>query len=62
MTYLPRVLYFGLRREISLVSKSSVPEYNKQAEEKGINKTVWKDFQNLDDFSAELKKLILEII
>jgi len=45
-----------------VISTSSVPEYNKQAEEEGVKRTVWKDFQNLGEFTAKLKKQIIELI
>ena len=45
-----------------VISISSVPEYNKQAEERGVKKTVWKDYKNLDGFSVKLKEQILGVI
>ena len=45
-----------------VISISSVPEYNRQVEAKGVKRSLWKDYKNLDDFSARLKELILEII
>ena len=45
-----------------IISISSVPEYNEKAKEMGIKRVVWKDYQNLDDFSAKLKSQILELI
>lgn len=50
---------FDLEKVISI---SSIPKYNKQAERKGIKRTIWKDYQNLDKFSDKLKNFILEII
>lgn len=45
-----------------VISISSVPDYNRQVEEKGVKRTVWKDFQNLGEFTAKLKKQIVELI
>ena len=45
-----------------VISISSVPEYNKQAKEKGIKRTVWKDYKNLGEFTTKLKKQIVELI
>jgi len=45
-----------------VISISSVPEYNKQAKEQGIKRTVWKDYQNLSDFEVRLKKEILAVV
>ena len=50
---------FDLEKVISI---SSIPKYNKQAVEKGVKRTIWKDYQNLDKFSDKLKNFILEII
>jgi len=45
-----------------VISISSVPEYNTQAQSKGVRHAIWKDYQNLDQFSQKLEKKILEII
>lgn len=45
-----------------VISISSVPDYNRQVEEKGVKRTVWKDFQNLGEFTAKLKKQVVELI
>jgi len=39
-----------------VVSISSIPEWNRQAQERGIKRVVLKDFLNLDFFSQNLKK------
>ena len=44
------------------ISISSVPEYNRQMEEKGVRRTVWKDYRNLGEFSAKLKNQIVELM
>jgi len=46
---------FGSKKVISI---SSVPHYNEQTKSRGITKIIWKDYQNLDDFSD---KVIIEI-
>jgi len=51
--------HFDLNKVISI---SSVPEYNKQAQERGVKEALWKDYQNLEDFSLKLKDTINEII
>lgn len=50
---------FDLDKVISIFS---VPGYNKKAEEMGIKRTLWKDYENLDDFSIKLKNIITNII
>lgn len=45
-----------------VISISSVPEYNTQAQSKGVSHAIWKDYQNLDLFSQALEKKLLEII
>ena len=45
-----------------VISISSVPEYNRQTEKEGVKRTVWKDYNNLDKFSIELKDQLLQII
>ena len=50
---------FGVDKVISI---SSIPEYNQQAQDRGVKKVVWKDYQNLEKFAdeviEEMKKLI----
>lgn len=50
---------FDLDKAISI---SSVPEYNIQAQSKGVRHVIWKDYQNLDQFSQKLEEKLLEII
>ena len=50
---------FDLEKVISI---SSIPKYNKQAVEKGVKRTIWKDYQNLDKFYDKIKNFILAII
>ena len=45
-----------------VISISSVPGYNREAQEMGVKRTILKDFQNLDIFKVKLKKNLLEII
>ena len=45
-----------------VISISSVPGYNREAQEMGVKRTILKDFQNLNIFKAKLKKNLLEII
>ena len=45
-----------------VISISSVPGYNRKAQEMGVKRTILKDFQNLDIFKVKLKKNLLEII
>ena len=44
------------------VTISSVPEYNKHAEEKGIKRVVYKDYRKLKSFSDGLRIEILKIV
>jgi|SRR3989344_1515116 len=41
-----------------IISISSVPDYNQEAKSRGITRTVWKDYKNLEDFT---EKVIAEI-
>lgn len=50
---------FDLAKVISI---SSVPNYNKNAEELGVKKSIWKDYSNLDDFVKKLKEEITFLI
>jgi hypothetical protein len=50
---------FDLEKVISI---SSVPEYNKKAQEMGIKKVVLKDFSDLRSFADKLKEEIKAII
>jgi len=45
-----------------VISISSMPDYNKQAEEKGVKRIVRKDYKDLDKFTTELKDQVLQII
>ena len=45
-----------------VISISSVPDYNNQAELKGIKRVVYKDYQRLNDFSSNLRVVLLELI
>ena len=42
-----------------VVSISSVPEYNLEAQKMGVNRTIHKDYSNLQSFADKLKKEII---
>ena len=48
------VLDIGKFDPDKIVSISSVPDYNKQIETKGVKRTVLKDFNNLDNFADKV--------
>jgi len=50
---------FGADKVISI---SSVPEYNDQAQKRGVTKVILKDYQYLDDFADKVVKAIGEIV
>lgn len=50
---------FGVEKVISI---SSVPDYNKQAQQRGVTRVVLKDYTKLDDFSDLVMKEITEMI
>lgn len=37
-----------------IISISSMPNYNQQAQERGVKRVVWKDYQNLEDFGVKV--------
>lgn len=45
-----------------IIGISSTPPYNEQLREKGVNRIVHKDYQNLDKFIKEVMKNIIELI
>jgi deoxyribodipyrimidine photolyase len=45
-----------------IISISSVPEYNEQAKGRGVNKVVYKDYSQLDQFCENLVAMIESII
>jgi len=45
-----------------VISISSVPEYNEKAKEMGIKRVVWKDYQNLVEFSQKLKQEVQSLL
>lgn len=49
-------------KEAEIIGISSIPEYNDQLQAKGIQKIVFKDYQNLDDFAFKVIGLIEEIL
>ncbi len=50
---------FGVNKVISI---SSVPEFNEQATQRGVNKVVYKDYQYLDEFAENVVKIIEETV
>lgn len=50
---------FGADKVISI---SSVPKYNIQAQQRGVTKVILKDYQYLDDFAEEVVKMIGDIV
>ena len=50
---------FDLEKVISI---SSLPQYNDEAEAKGIKKIIWKDYTNLPSFSDKLKLEIINLL
>lgn len=45
-----------------VISISSVPEYNDQAQKRGVTKVILKDYQFLDDFADQVVKQIEDIV
>lgn len=45
-----------------MISISSMPDYNKQAQDRGIKRIVWKDYQNLEDFSEKVIAQVKELL
>lgn len=50
---------FGADRVIAI---SSVPEYNEQAEARGVSRVVLKDYRNLDAFADRLAEEVEDLI
>lgn len=50
---------FGVNKVISI---SSVPEYNKEVQKRGVTKVVLKDIRNYDEFAKRVVKLVEEMI
>ena len=50
---------FGVEKVISI---SSIPDYNAQAQERGVKHVVWKDFTNLDAFTKDVMAKVQELI
>lgn len=50
---------FGADKVIAI---SSVPEYNVDAQKRGVKKVVYKDYQYLDKFAEEVVKTIGEMV
>lgn len=46
----------------TIIGISSVPDYNKQLQQRGITQTIWKDYGNLESFGDELSALIEQVI
>jgi len=45
-----------------IISISSVPDYNEEAKSRGIIRTVWKDYQNLEAFSNKVVEEVKSLI
>ena len=45
-----------------VIAISSVPEYNKQAQARGVSRVVLKDFGNLDGFADRLAEEVLDLM
>lgn len=45
-----------------IISISSMPQYNEEAVKRGVKHVVWKDYQNLNDFSDNVIKKLKEIL
>lgn len=45
-----------------IISISSMPQYNEEAVERGVKHVVWKDYQNLNDFSDNVIKKLREML
>lgn len=43
-----------------VIAMSSVPEYNEALREKGVNKIIIKNYDDLDQFASKLAKMIAE--
>lgn len=50
---------FGADKVISI---SSIPDYNEEAKARGITRLVWKDYQNLEDFTESVIKEIKNLL
>lgn len=56
------ILNFNKFDKNKIISISSIPEYNENALQLGIEKTVWKDYDNLNDFSEKVLEKIKELL
>lgn len=45
-----------------IISISSMPQYNEEAVKRGVKHVVWKDYQDLADFSDNVIKELREIL
>lgn len=45
-----------------IISISSIPQYNEDAKRRGIKRIVWKDYQNLDNFSDKVMDELRELL
>lgn len=45
-----------------VIAISSVPDYNKQAQDRGVSRVVLKDYHNLDAFADRLAKEVEDLI
>lgn len=49
-------------KDSEIIGISSIPEYNEELRKKGIKRIVFKDYQNLEDFSFKVMGLIKQIL
>lgn len=56
------ILDFSRFSSNKIISISSIPEYNEQARNKGVKRIIWKDYENLDDFSNKVMKEIESLL
>ncbi len=56
------ILNLDLFNKKNVIAISSIPEYNWQAEKRGVKHTVWKDYKNLDGFVEKLKQELTNLI
>lgn len=45
-----------------IISISSIPQYNEDAAKRGVKRVVWKDYQNLADFSDKVIDELRELL
>jgi CheY-like chemotaxis protein len=56
------VLDLAKFQEATIIGISSVPEYNQQLKERGIELVITKDYQDLGPFLAEVKEIMEKVM